>query len=92
MTMTREEYYTAPEQEIFDEVKQVAINIWNTYDDTHGYASKKIDRIKDIQNVQDNTAYIIAMFDQVNRAKLRDLLSEKAAVWFNDLIEFGGKE
>lgn len=68
--MTQEEYYTAPAQEIFDDIKQAAIKIWREYDDTYGYATGKIGGIKDIQNVKDNAWFIVAMFDHINQAKL----------------------
>lgn len=68
--MTIDEYYTAPSQEVFDEIQRAAISIWSEYDDTYGYASGKIVRIKDLQNVQDNAWYMVAMFDSLNQAKL----------------------
>lgn len=71
-------YYTAPSQETFDEIKKAALEIWDGYDDTHGYATEKKNRIKDLENVSDNYAYIIAMFDTVNGVKLRRKLSDEA--------------
>lgn len=68
--MTHYQYYTAPPQAVFDEIKAAAIEIWKTYDDTYGYATDKINAIKDIQNVKDNAWYMVAMFDHINRAKL----------------------
>ena len=68
--MSPEEYYTAPAQEIFDDVKQGAIALWQTYDDTYGYATDKVKRIKDIENVKDNTGYMVAMFDAENQQRL----------------------
>lgn len=35
--MNTKQYYTAPSQEIFDDIKAAAITIWNTYDDTYGF-------------------------------------------------------
>ena len=68
--MTIEEYYTAPSEEIFDDFKQAAIAVWNTYDDTYGYASGKIAHIKELTNVKDNYAHIVAMFDASNKIKM----------------------
>lgn len=65
-----EEYYTAPSDEIFEDIKKAAITIWKEYDDTYGYATEKVNRIKDIPNVSDNWAYMIAMFDHWNQNKL----------------------
>jgi len=73
--MSQELYYTAPSQEVFDEVKNEVINIWNDYDDTFGYATDKINRIKNIQNIRDNFMYIMSMFDHVNIVKLRSSIS-----------------
>lgn len=73
-----EDYYTAPSDEIFNEIKEKAIEIWQTYDDTHGYATEKINRVKEITNVKDNWGYIVGMFDSTNQQKLLNRLSEGA--------------
>lgn len=73
--MSQELYYVAPPQAAFDELKAACIAIWKTYDDTYGYASEKVDRIKDIQNVSDNFMYMMAMFDEDNRARVLLLVS-----------------
>lgn len=70
-------YYTAPTSEQFEELKEEAIRIWNTYDDTHGYATSKINSIKDLENVSDNFMYMVAMFDSHNQVKLSLNLSSK---------------
>ena len=69
------DYYTPPSQEVFDDIKQASIKVWQTMDDTYGYATDKIKRIKDLENVQDNAWYMFAMFDIFNQAKLIDLVS-----------------
>ena len=56
-------YYTPSTDEQFNELKEKAIEIWQGYDDTHGYATEKINAIKDIENVSDNFMYMVAMFD-----------------------------
>lgn len=71
-------YYDAPSEKIFEEIKTEAIKIWRGYDDTYGYATEKIDSIKDIQNVKDNWGYMVGMFDQDNQVKLFLALSEQA--------------
>jgi len=71
-------YYTSPTNEIFNEVKQAAIEVWQTYDDTYGYASGKIGRITEIDNIKDNLMYIVAMFDDQNQMKLALKLSNEA--------------
>lgn len=77
--MSTDLYYTAPAQEIFDDIKENAIKIWQTYDDTYGYASEKINSIKDIANVKDNWMYIVSMFDYNNREKLLNLVEPETA-------------
>jgi len=83
-------YYTPPAEEQFDELKQKAIEIWNGYDNTYGYATEKIDRIKDIKNIQDNFMFIIAMFDRINQWKLADKLSEETRESVRDRMLDGG--
>ena len=77
--MSQFNYYQAPPQAIFEDIKEKAIKLWNTYDDTYGYATEKIDRIKDIENVKDNAWYIVAMFDPINIEKLMLLVEEDTA-------------
>jgi len=72
------EYYTAPSDEVFNEIKRCSKAIWTTYDDEYGYATEKIDEIKDMENVKDNYAFLVAMFDEDNQRKLIGLLSGEA--------------
>lgn len=65
-----DKYYIAPSDEIFEDIKQAAIAVWSSKDDTYGYATGKIARIKDIGNVRDNYAYMVAMFDRFNQLAL----------------------
>lgn len=71
-------YYQAPPQEVFDDIKENAEKIWRTYDDTHGYATEKLERI-DIKNIKDNAWYIVAMFDAQNQAKLLEMVKPETA-------------
>lgn len=84
-------YYTPPTQEQFDECKAKCIEIWNTYDDTYGYATEKISRIKDIQNVGDNFMYMVAMFDSSNQLKLAGKLSKETRQAVADRMSQGGQ-
>jgi len=77
--MTSEEYYIAPPQKVFDEIKQASIEIWNTYDNQFGYVDEKMSRIKDLENIQDNAWYMVAMFDSPNQAKLLSKVSPETA-------------
>ena len=74
-------YYTPPAEEVFDEVKARAMELWHIVDsdnDAYGYATEKINRIKDIKNVGDNLMYMVAMFDQDNQKLLAHMLSDQA--------------
>lgn len=71
-------YYDAPSDAVFNEIKEKAIEIWRTYDDTYGYATEKIDRVNSIKNIKDNWGEIVGMFDYINQAKLLDKLSDEA--------------
>ena len=73
--MNQQDYYKAPSQKVFDEIKENAIKIWQTYDDSYGYATEKINQIKDLSNVSDNAWYIVAMFDGENQARLISMVS-----------------
>lgn len=77
--MSQELYYTAPSDEIFKDIKDNAIKIWQGYDDTYGYASEKIDSIKNLINLKDNYMYIVAMFDNDNQHKLLSMVKPETA-------------
>lgn len=83
-------YYEPPTDDQFNEVKQKAIEIWQTYDDTHLYATEKINRIKDLPNIADNFMVIVAMFDNQNQGKLRRSISDEARQAICDRIRAGG--
>jgi len=84
-----DKYYEAPSDEIFEEVKKEAIELWKIVDtdnDKYGYATSKINRIKDIGNVKDNTMYMVAMFDHINIQKLLNNLSDEAKKFVSERI------
>jgi len=80
-------YYDPPTDEVFKKIKKAAISIWKSYDDTHGYASGKIDRIKNLDNIQDNAMYIVAMFDFDNQAKLFDIVGQDITAWILEKLK-----
>ena len=84
--MNQKEYYTAPPKEVFDEIKKASMEIWQTYDDSFGYATEKMSRIKDIENVSDNAWYMVAMFDTVNQAKLLGRVSGSTGAMILDAM------
>lgn len=86
-------YYTPPSDEIFNQVKSACMELWKEVDtdgDKFGYASSKINSIKDIQNVGDNFMYMIAMFDHLNHRKLTNKLSDEARKEIRDRMVDGG--
>lgn len=70
-------FYIPPSKELFDEIKRESIKLWNTYDDTYGYATKKIERIKDLENHSSNGIWMVQMFDIHNIHRLMKWLSPK---------------
>lgn len=87
---TTDYYYTAPSLKIFNEVKEAALEIWNSYEDP--YRTEKVSRVQDIKNVSDNLMYIVAMFDLSNQRKLSYKLSGEACEAIRDRMEAGGAE
>jgi len=86
--MNTKEYYTAPKQEIFENIKAASIQIWQIYDNEFGYVDEKVNQIKDIKNIRDNTCFIVAMFDQKNQYKLyRMFEAGETKEWLERLFE-----
>jgi len=83
-------YYTPPTEKQFNELKEIAIEIWETYDDKHGYATEKINQIKDLKNVSDNFMYMVAMFDISNQGRLSIMLSHKTRKAVENRLKAGG--
>ncbi len=87
--MTEADYYVAPPEPIFEEIKAAAIKIWEGYDDKGGYRTEKLNRIKDLANISDNAWYIVAMFDMGNQNKLMSMVSVDAANMIRDARGYG---
>lgn len=83
-------YYTPPSDDIFNEVKEKAIEIWKEYDNEYGYVDEKVGRIEFIQNIEDNLMYIVAMFDSENMKKLADKLSNAPKTAIRERLEVTG--
>lgn len=84
-------YYTPPTDRQFEEIRTQAIKIWKSYDNTYGYATSKIDSIKDIQNIEDNFMYMVAMFDLKNQTKLAFSLSSETRLAVRERMIDGGQ-
>jgi hypothetical protein len=89
--MNTEQYYMAPSDDIFNDIKENAIKLWQTYDDTYGYATEKINRIKDIGNIKDNAWYIVAMFDSNNQYILMQMVKTETKIKIQEILTWGGK-
>ena len=70
------DYYKAPPDKVFKNIKEEATKIWKTYDNTYGYVDGKLSRIKDLENIRDNAWSMIGMFDPVNTRKLYTAVNE----------------
>ena len=64
-----------PSQEIFDEMKYIATQIWKGYDNSRGYVDEKLSRINSFGNIQDNSMIFYRMFDSHNQEKFRSFSS-----------------
>ena len=85
-------YYTPPTDSQFNELKEKAIEIWQIYDNTHGYVDEKVNQIKDIKNIGDNFMYMVAMFDVHNQKKLADKLKKGTKEAVSLRIKSGGAD
>lgn len=87
-------YYSPPSDTLFEEVKEACISLWKAVDtdnDKYGYATSKINAIKDIKNVGDNFMYMVAMFDPNNQESLSFNLSGEANKAIIDRLIDGGQ-
>ena len=83
-------YYIAPLDSQFNETKEKAISIWNTYDNTYGYVDEKVEHLKRMKNIKDNFMYIIAMFDSTNHKRLAALLTPETRIEIRKRLIAGG--
>jgi hypothetical protein len=60
-----------PSNEVFLEMQEIAISIWNEYDNTYGYVDEKVNRVRGITNIQDNAMVFYRMFDWSNQLKFK---------------------
>lgn len=86
-------YYTPPTDTQFVELKEKAIELWKAVDkdnDRFGYASEKINRIKDLANISDNFMMMVAMFDMGNQLSLAGSLTKETRQAVADRMSAGG--
>lgn len=80
ITTNEKLFYIAPRDEIYNEMLEIAKDIWMTYDDTYGYASGKIAYISSFGNIGSNFMTIYWMFDCMNQQKLVDKASKELKI------------
>ena len=85
-------YYTPPSQEIFEDLRDKAIALWRTYDNSYGYADEKVNAIQGIANVGDNFMYIFAMFDHSNMRKIAQSILPETKEALRLRLEDGGND
>lgn len=86
-------YYTAPSEEVFEEVKKASMDLWiEEYPEETSpfYAKEKVEQIKGLTNIQDNVMSIIARFDHINMQKLAEKLSPEARQALRERMIDGG--
>jgi len=83
-------YYTPPSEEIFQEVKRQAIEVWIETNSVPMYTDEKIAKVIDIANIEDNFMYMVAMFDSKNQMKLAKKLSAEARQAIRERMIDGG--
>lgn len=85
-------YYTAPTDELFGEMKKACMEQWATHDNRYGYVDEKTSRIKDINNIQDNFMYMLAMFDHIGQRAVVSKLSQEAKNAVRERMISGGND
>ena len=76
--------YETPPISIFDEMKSTAINIWNTYSDTYGYRSEKVNYVNSLENISDNAMVFFRMFDSINQMTFLSNSSKEVKIYINN--------
>lgn len=76
--------HTKPSDEIFNEIKNVAIEIWQGYDNTYGYVDEKLKLVNSLENISNNAMVFYRMFDGINKMKLINKLSEESINYINN--------
>jgi len=74
--MTEQLFYTAPSDTLFNEMKELALNIWSTCDDKYGYATEKKEIVNSLENIGSNFMTIYQMFDFIKQSRLIDKASD----------------
>lgn len=74
----------APDDQVFEAMREQARLVWGKYDDEFGYRSEKLAQLDRLTNVKDNWWTIWGMFDHTNQHELLYRLKDvepTAFVW-----------
>lgn len=66
-----------PTNEVFEDIKQAAIAVWQTYDNSYGYVDEKLERIEQINNYGDSWITFLGMFDLPNQERCVNNIKRK---------------
>jgi len=66
-----------PSIDIFNDMKQAATQVWETYDNEYGYVDEKLNYVNGLSNTQDNAMVFYRMFDWENQRKFKQLVNEE---------------
>jgi hypothetical protein len=66
-----------PSIDIFNDMKQAATQVWETYDNEYGYVDEKLNYVNGLSNIQDNAMVFYRMFDWENQRKFKQLVNEE---------------
>ena len=90
MDTPKQLYYTAPPNDVFEELKEAALEVWDTYDDP--YRTEKKDKVESMENVRDNFMVMVSMFDTRNQKKLAGKLSQATKDAVRNRLAAGGAD
>lgn len=86
--ISEEEYYTAPSDEVFEDIKNNAIKLWKIIADHPDYLEEKLSRIENLTNVRDNAWYICSMFSLNNMQDLLSMVKPETKVVIQKVLGF----
>ena len=75
MKTSEELFYIPPSDTCFDELKEVCIRFWETFDNQFSYVTEKIDSIKDLPNEGSNFVSMVQMIHPISRKLIANVLS-----------------
>jgi hypothetical protein len=75
-----------PSIDIFNDMKQAATQVWETYDNEYGYVDEKLNYVNGLSNIQDNAMVFYRMFDWENQRKFKQLVNEETLEYIKNNI------